>query len=97
MSTALIACDAAAVVNICICLLNSLPAAPPVLYEYLISVELNVSDVAVINQLRTILNNISYPIIIMDSHIQLSDVNISTGRIHLATCVGTKRRGDWGW
>ncbi|KAM9339668.1 adhesion G-protein coupled receptor F1-like [Symphorus nematophorus] len=66
--------------------INSLPSngeycqpkqAPPILYEYLISVELNVSDVALINQLRSTLSNISYPVNIT-SNIQLSDVNIST-------------------
>ncbi|KAM6992377.1 uncharacterized protein LKV04_008431 [Tautogolabrus adspersus] len=53
--------------------------ALPVVNEYLISVELNMSDVAVINQLRTILRNISYPLSINDQT-QISDVNISTGR-----------------
>ncbi|XP_076611648.1 uncharacterized protein LOC143335878 isoform X4 [Chaetodon auriga] len=56
---------------------NSLTTAPPVLSEYLISVELNISGVAVINQLRTILSNISYPVSI-DDHTQISDINIST-------------------
>ncbi|XP_042246628.1 uncharacterized protein LOC121882433 isoform X1 [Thunnus maccoyii] len=53
------------------------PTTPPVVYEYIISVELNISDVAVIDQLRTILSNISFPISI-NNHIQVSDVNIST-------------------
>ncbi|XP_027140127.1 uncharacterized protein adgrf8 [Larimichthys crocea] len=56
---------------------TSPPTTPPAVYEYIISVELNISDVAVINGLRTILNNISYPISI-NNHIQISDVNIST-------------------
>uniref|UniRef100_A0A3Q3LF58 Uncharacterized protein n=1 Tax=Mastacembelus armatus TaxID=205130 RepID=A0A3Q3LF58_9TELE len=51
--------------------------APPALYEYLISIELTISDVAVINELRTILSNISYPISI-NNHTQISDLNIST-------------------
>ncbi|XP_067427696.1 uncharacterized protein [Thunnus thynnus] len=53
------------------------PTTPPLLYEYLISVELNTTDVATIDRLRTILGNITYPISI-NNHIQLSDVNIST-------------------
>ncbi|XP_035534980.1 adhesion G protein-coupled receptor F5-like [Morone saxatilis] len=57
--------------------MHLLSAAPPVLYEYLISIELNISDVAVINQLRSILSNISYPISI-SNQLQISDVNIST-------------------
>uniref|UniRef100_A0A3Q3RSD3 Adhesion G protein-coupled receptor F5 n=1 Tax=Mastacembelus armatus TaxID=205130 RepID=A0A3Q3RSD3_9TELE len=51
--------------------------SPPALYEYLISIELTISDVAVINELRTILSNISYPISI-NNHTQISDLNIST-------------------
>ncbi|XP_044025376.1 adhesion G protein-coupled receptor F5-like isoform X15 [Siniperca chuatsi] len=53
------------------------PTTSPVLYEYLISIDLNISDVAVINHLRTILSNISYPISI-NNHIHISDVNMST-------------------
>ncbi|XP_026173771.1 uncharacterized threonine-rich GPI-anchored glycoprotein PJ4664.02-like isoform X2 [Mastacembelus armatus] len=53
------------------------PTSPPALYEYLISIELTISDVAVINELRTILSNISYPISI-NNHTQISDLNIST-------------------
>ncbi|XP_049914802.1 adhesion G protein-coupled receptor F5-like isoform X22 [Epinephelus moara] len=52
-------------------------AAPPVIYEYIISVELNISDVTLINQLRTILRNISYPVSI-NNQIQIHDVNITT-------------------
>ncbi|KAF0023108.1 hypothetical protein F2P81_023738, partial [Scophthalmus maximus] len=51
--------------------------APPAVYKYLISVELNVSVVGLIDQLRTILSNISYPISI-GNHIQISHVNMST-------------------
>ncbi|XP_060908739.1 adhesion G protein-coupled receptor F5-like [Labrus mixtus] len=51
--------------------------ALPVLNEYLISVELNMSDVTEVYQLRTILRNISYPLSI-NEQIQISDVNIST-------------------
>ncbi|XP_030260214.1 adhesion G protein-coupled receptor F5-like [Sparus aurata] len=53
------------------------PTTPPVIHEYILSVELNISDVTVINQLKTILSNISYPISI-NNQIQISDVNIST-------------------
>ncbi|XP_062267957.1 uncharacterized protein LOC133973893, partial [Platichthys flesus] len=68
----------------CSCI-NSIPSsgqycqpktAPPVVYTYLISVELNIADVGLINPLRTILSNISYPISI--NHMQISDVIIST-------------------
>ncbi|KAM7367587.1 hypothetical protein PAMP_013873 [Pampus punctatissimus] len=51
--------------------------APPVVYEYLISVELNTKDVTLIEQLRTILRNTSFPISI-NNHIQIYDINIST-------------------
>ncbi|XP_059212958.1 uncharacterized protein LOC131991519 [Centropristis striata] len=53
------------------------PTAPPAVHSYMISVELNISDVTLINQLRTILNNISYPISI-NEHIQIYDVNMTT-------------------
>ncbi|XP_075940477.1 adhesion G protein-coupled receptor F5-like [Anarhichas minor] len=47
--------------------------APPVVYEYVISIELNTTDVAVIERLR----NISYPIRITVD-VQVSELNIST-------------------
>ncbi|XP_045898422.1 uncharacterized protein LOC123966281, partial [Micropterus dolomieu] len=53
------------------------PTSPPIVYEYLISVELNISDVTEVNQLRTILSNITYPVSI-NNQIQISDVSIST-------------------
>lgn len=53
-------------------------SAPPVLREYLVSVELNFSDVSALNQLKTVLNRTVFPITI-DS-IQVSDVNITMGR-----------------
>lgn len=56
-------------------------AAPPVLHEYLVSVELNISDVSPLNQLRTILNTTVFPIRINDS-IQVSNVNITMGTEH---------------
>uniref|UniRef100_A0A3B4YAI3 Uncharacterized protein n=1 Tax=Seriola lalandi dorsalis TaxID=1841481 RepID=A0A3B4YAI3_SERLL len=65
---------------------------PPVVYEYIISVELNISDVSLIDQLRTIVSNISSPISI-NNHIQISEVNISTvcypnGTTHQCRCEG---------
>lgn len=48
------------------------------MYEYLISVELNISDVTQIDRLRTIQTN-SYPISI-DKQIQIFDVNIYKGK-----------------
>ncbi|XP_040919849.1 uncharacterized protein LOC121199336 isoform X4 [Toxotes jaculatrix] len=65
--------------NLTVCPPTTTPpsTAPPVVYQYLISIELNISDVTVINGLRSILSNISYPISI-NNQIQISDVNIST-------------------
>ncbi|XP_023270945.1 uncharacterized protein LOC111661558 [Seriola lalandi dorsalis] len=68
------------------------PTTPPVVYEYIISVELNISDVSLIDQLRTIVSNISSPISI-NNHIQISEVNISTvcypnGTTHQCRCEG---------
>ncbi|KAK9531127.1 hypothetical protein VZT92_010571 [Zoarces viviparus] len=48
----------------------------PVLYEYVISVELNSSDVTLINALLSILRHIIYPVSIND--VQIYGVNIST-------------------
>ena len=61
----------------CIC---SLTAGPPAVYEYLTTIELNTTNVTnlVIQQLRTILGNISYPFTI-NRNIQISEVNITTG------------------
>ncbi|KAK5600630.1 hypothetical protein CRENBAI_001360 [Crenichthys baileyi] len=47
--------------------------SPPVIYHYMLYVELNSTDVTAVEELR----NISYPISI-NSNIQISDVNIST-------------------
>ncbi|XP_069371184.1 mucin-2-like [Paralichthys olivaceus] len=58
--------------NLTLCPLTT--TAPPV--EYLITFELNISDVGLIDPLRTILSNLSYPISI--NHMQISEVNIST-------------------
>lgn len=62
------------------CVLFGFPvfAAPPVLHEYLISVELNVSDAAALTQLKTALNGSAYPIRLNGS-IQVSSINITTG------------------
>ncbi|KAM6906825.1 uncharacterized protein PEZ65_017982 [Lycodopsis pacificus] len=49
------------------------PTTPPVVYEYVISIELNTTDVADIERLR----NISYPISITVD-IRVSELNIST-------------------
>lgn len=59
--------------------LFSASSAPAVVYEYIVSVELNISEAAVITQLRTILRNISYPINI-SNQIQIYDVSISVGK-----------------
>lgn len=58
--------------------------APPVVCEYLISIELNISDVTLINQLRTTLSNVSYPIS-NSNHIQIYDINTSTGSSNFCT------------
>ncbi|KAK0137058.1 Adhesion G protein-coupled receptor F5 [Merluccius polli] len=66
--------------------INALPdgeycqlSSPPVVYEYLTTIELNTTNVTnlVIQQLRTILGNISYPFTI-NRNIQISEVNITT-------------------
>lgn len=54
-------------------------AAPPVVSIYHVSVELNFSDALVLNQLRALLSNMTYPFII-DNHVNISDINITTGR-----------------
>ena len=55
-----------------------LTAGPPVVYEYLTTIELQTTNVTVIEELRSILDNISYPFPI-DSNILISEVNITTG------------------
>ncbi|XP_054617570.1 uncharacterized protein LOC129172146 isoform X3 [Dunckerocampus dactyliophorus] len=50
---------------------------PPFVYEYIISVELNTTDVNVVNLLRNILRNTSYPIGI-NSYSQILDINMTT-------------------
>ncbi|XP_034143853.1 adhesion G-protein coupled receptor F1-like [Esox lucius] len=50
---------------------------PPTLYMYMIEIELNITDVAAINTLRTSLGNASYPVT-MNSLTQITGVNIST-------------------
>ncbi|KAF3846883.1 hypothetical protein F7725_003961 [Dissostichus mawsoni] len=52
------------------------PTTPPILFEYIILVELNTTDVTLINQLSNILRSIRYPFILNNTHIL--DVNIST-------------------
>ncbi|CAL8394975.1 unnamed protein product [Gadus morhua 'NCC'] len=54
-----------------------LTAGPPVVYEYLTTIELQTTNVTVIEELRSILDNISYPFPI-DSNILISEVNITT-------------------
>ncbi|CAL8311666.1 unnamed protein product [Boreogadus saida] len=51
--------------------------SPPVVYEYLTTIELQTTNVTVIEELRSILDNISYPFPI-DSNILISEVNITT-------------------
>ncbi|XP_077408736.1 uncharacterized protein LOC144039350 isoform X2 [Vanacampus margaritifer] len=58
--------------------LNSTTGAPLFDHEYIISVELNTTDVSVINLLRSILRNISYPIYINSSNSKISDIDITT-------------------
>ncbi|XP_071384534.1 uncharacterized protein [Centroberyx affinis] len=63
--------------SLLICPTTTPQTAPPVIYEYLVSIELNTTDVTVIDHLRTVLRNTSFPISINNT-IQISDVNIST-------------------
>ncbi|XP_034143855.1 mucin-3A [Esox lucius] len=50
---------------------------PPTLYMYMIEIELNLTDVAAINTLRTSLRNASYPVI-MNSLTQITGADITT-------------------
>ncbi|XP_032441998.1 uncharacterized protein adgrf6 [Xiphophorus hellerii] len=49
------------------------PTSPPVFHQYLLTIELNSTDVTVVEKLRNISNTIS-----MDRNLQISDVNITT-------------------
>lgn len=53
-------------------------AAPLVLHEYLVSVELNFSDAAALNQLKNALNRTAYPIR-LNGFIQVSGITFTTG------------------
>ncbi|XP_062415791.1 uncharacterized protein LOC119194854 [Pungitius pungitius] len=66
--------------------------APPVVYEYLISIELNATDVAVIDLLRSI----SYPISITNT-ILVSDLNISTVCYPSSTGYQCKCEDQYRW
>nr|XP_049612711.1 mucin-3A isoform X30 [Syngnathus scovelli] len=56
---------------------SPITTSPPFDYEYLISVELNVTDMSVITSLRNILKNTSYPIDV-NSYLKISDINMTT-------------------
>ncbi|XP_036066464.1 mucin-3A isoform X13 [Oryzias melastigma] len=56
---------------------TTMTAEPPPLYRYFLSVELNTTDVIVINKLRSVLENISYPLSI-NSQTRINYANIST-------------------
>lgn len=66
-----------AVFSKCVCCFP-VYAAPPVLHEYLISVELNFLDATALNHLNTILNRTASPIGLNGS-IQVSGINVTTG------------------
>lgn len=51
-------------------------------YEYVVSIELNTTDVSVIEQLRNMVLPVS-----MDYDIQVSDINITTGDVYINTNV----------
>lgn len=51
-------------------------------YEYVVSIELNTTDVSVIEQLRNMVLPVS-----MDYDIQVSDINITTGDVYIYTNV----------
>lgn len=55
---------------------------PVFLYGYIISIELNTTDPAVINVLRTILRNSSYPIIV-NNRTRINSIDLSTGEKEL--------------
>ena len=53
---------------------------PPLLYEYIVEVEISTVDVGVLQQLRRILDNTSLPMRVSDS-INITEVNITfTGK-----------------
>eukprot|EP00063_Salmo_salar_P025234 XP_014000069.1 PREDICTED: probable G-protein coupled receptor 116 isoform X2 [Salmo salar] len=56
---------------------TTVPTVPQTLYEYMIEIELNTTDVTVIDQLRAILRNAIYPVRI-NNLIQITGVNMST-------------------
>lgn len=64
-------------------------SASPGLREYLVSVELNFSDVSALNQLKALLNRTVFPIRINDA-IQVSDINITTGNMRASSPVTSR-------
>ena len=68
-------------------ILYYLPTELPQLYEYMVDVEINTVDVAVLQQLKNIVGNISLPIIVSD-FINITEINITyTGKRILLECV----------
>lgn len=59
---------------------NFSPAAPPFVFEYVISFELSTANESVINRLRSILRNVTYPIAVdVAGYPQISEINMTTG------------------
>lgn len=52
--------------------------------EYIIDIEIDTVDAAVLNQLRTLLTRLSLPFGISD--IQINELNITTGNCPLCLC-----------
>lgn len=61
-------------------------------YQYIFSIEFNISDFAVINKLMTILSKITYPVIISDQ-IEINDIYIYTGRNNIIHRINTSTFG----
>ncbi|XP_071019623.1 uncharacterized protein [Oncorhynchus clarkii lewisi] len=80
----------------CQSVLHQIPTVPPTLYEYMIEIELNTTDVTVIDQLRAILRNAIYPVRI-NNLIQITGVNMSTVCFPNATGFQCRCEDQYRW
>ncbi|XP_036841020.1 uncharacterized protein adgrf8 isoform X13 [Oncorhynchus mykiss] len=75
---------------------TTVPTVPPTLYEYMIEIELNTTDVTVIDQLRAILRNAIYPVRINNLN-QITGVNMSTVCFPNATGFQCRCEDQYRW
>lgn len=68
----------------CINFFLHFPSGPASPNEYLITAELSISDIVVLNELRAFLSNMTDPISISD-YILIFDINITTGMCEHST------------